>query len=224
VSWLARARPPVLADDADRLYGIHWWGHSQGYPVETGPKALLDVPAYSAWDTETVVTHSASWGKASYFTDLCQTLYGWNVTLITRVDYTWEETIPAPSDPNYSSWPSVVVSDAVNVLYNQSHLWIVGNEPNILTAEGGRWPDRKIPPADYATTYRNVWNAVHQSGNVGPPGQHIVLLAGPSPGPAEGIRWTVGTEYLSQVLDNLSPSEVDGFAIHATFSPPSTRQ
>lgn len=214
-AFVAAFSTPALAADANKLYGIHWWGHTQGVPVDTRPQGLLDVPTYTAWDTETVLTHSSSWWAAGYFTDLYSTLYGWNVSLVTRVDYTWDECVPAPSDPNYNGWPSTVVSNVVNVLYNQSHLWIVGNEPNILTAPGSRWPNQQIPPADYATIYRNVRNAIQQSGYVGPPGQHVVLLAGPSPGPAEGVRWMEGNAYLSQVLDNLSPSEVDGFAIHA---------
>jgi len=205
----------LYAADANKLYGIHWWGHSQGVGVDTTPKSLLDLPTYSAWDTETVLTHSDYWWSPGYFTDLYSTLYSWNVSLITRVDYTWNDTIPAPSDPNYSSWPSVVVNNVVNVLKDKSHIWIVGNEPNILCAEGSLWPDRKIQPADYAAVYRNVRNAIHQSAAVGPPGQHIVLLAGPSYGPAEGVRWMSGATYLAQTLDNLSPSEVDGFALHA---------
>ncbi|MCL6518214.1 MAG: hypothetical protein K6T99_00100 [Armatimonadetes bacterium] len=204
-----------LGADANKLYGIHWWGHTQGIGVDTAPRSLLDVPTYSAWDTETVLTHSDYWWGPSYFTDLYSTLYGWNVSLITRVDYTWNDTVPAPSDPNYSSWPSVVVDNVVNVLKNQSHIWIVGNEPNILCAEGSLWPDRKIQPAQYAQVYRSVRNAIHQSASVGPPGQHIVLLAGPSYGPVEGVRWMAGKDYLAQTLDNLSPNEVDGFALHA---------
>lgn len=127
---------PGLAADANKLFGIHWWGHTQGVGVDTAPKSLLDVPTYSAWDTETVLTHSDYWWSPSFFTDLYSTLYGWNVSIITRIDYTWNDTIPAPSDPNYSSWPSVVVNNVVNVLKNQCHIWIVGNEPNILCAEG----------------------------------------------------------------------------------------
>lgn len=199
--------------DAQYLYGIHWWGYTNGQPVDQTPQTLLDVPTYSAWDLETILTHEAWWWQASYFTGLYQTLYSWNVTPITRIDYTWGDTVPAPSDPNYSSWPASVVS-LVNTLYNQCHIWVIGNEPNILTG-GVYWPNRRIPPADYAAIYRSVRNAIHNNAKVGAPGQHIVLLAGPSPGPPNEVRWMDGNAYLGQVLDNLSPAEVDGFAIHS---------
>ena len=204
--------PCAFAADAQQLYGIHWWGWSGSQPVDQTPKSLFDLPTYSVWDTEVVLTNSDVWWQASWFAPLYQTIYPWNVSMITRADYTWSDCVPAPSDPNYSTWPSTFVSNVVNQLYNWCHIWVVGNEPNLTVSS---WPSGQITPAGYATVYRNVRNAVHTSGNVGPPGQHLVLIAGPSPGGAEGVRWMDGCQYLGQVLDNLSPSEVDGFAIHA---------
>jgi hypothetical protein len=205
---------PSFAADANKLYGIHWWGHSEGYPVDTAPQALLDVPAYSAWDTETILTNSDYHWSAPFFTGLYSTLYAWNVSLITRVDYTWTDCVPAPADGNYSGWPSSVVNNVVNPLKNQTHIWIVGNEPNILTGGGSFWPNNRIQPADYADAYRRVKDAIHAS-PAGAAGSHMVLLAGPSFGPAEGVRWMAGADYLAQTLSYLAPSEIDGFAIHA---------
>src|SRR5437868_8162335 len=64
--------------------------------------------------------------------------------------------------------------------------------------------------------YRNVRSAVHADAQVGPPGQHIVLIAPPSPGGiVSGVRWISDTNWLGQVLDNIPAAEVDGFAMHA---------
>lgn len=205
----------AMPGDAKHLAGIHWWGHTHGQPVDAAPKALLDVPTYSAWDTETVLTHSADWWKPWWFADLYTTLYSWNVTPITRVDYTWDDTIPPPSDPNASGWPNVFVTQVVDVLRHGSHLWIVGNEPNLLQGPSSLWPNRRIQPADYAKTYRAVRKAVHEKALVGAPGNHLVLIAGPSPGGIEGPRWMSGNTWLKQVLAAIPANEVDGLAIHA---------
>jgi len=207
--------PYAFAADAQQLYGIHWWGWSGSQPVDQTPKSLFDLPTHSVWDTEVVLTNSDFWWSAGWFAPLYQTLYPWNVSMITRVDYVWGQCVPSPTNPDYAGYPARFVSTAVNQLYNWAHIWILGNEPNLIP-EGNGWPDNKITPAGYAAIYRNVRNAVHSTANVGPPGQHLVLIAGPSPGGViEGVRWMDGNEWLGQVLDNLSPSEVDGFAIHA---------
>lgn len=203
---------PAWARDAQQLYGIHWWGFSGSTPVDQTPKALFDLPTYSMWDMETVVTNSDVWWQASWFKPLYQAIYPLNATVITRADYTWQDCVPSPTDSNYASWPNTYVTNVVNTLHDYSHIYIVGNEPNLTVSS---WPSGQITPAGYATVYKNVRNAVHASGNVGAPGQHLVLLAGPSPGGAEGVRWMEGNQYLGQVLDNLTPADVDGFAIHA---------
>ena len=205
----------AFAADATNLYGIHWWGWSGSQPVDETPKSLFDLPTHSVWDTEVVLTNSDVWWSASWFAPLYQTIYPWNVSTITRVDYVWGQCIPSPTNPDYAGYPARFVSTAVNQIYNWCHIYVLGNEPNLIP-EGNGWPDNKITPSGYATVYRNVRNAVRSTANVGPPGQHLVLIAGPSPGGViDGVRWMDGNQYLGQVLDNLSPSEVDGFAIHA---------
>ncbi len=212
LAMLIASGASVLAADAQQLCGIHWWGYGGSTPVDQTPKQLFDLPTYSMWDMETVVTDSDVWWQASWFRPLYQSIYPLNATIITRADYTWQDCIPAPSDPNYAGWPARYVSNVVNQLYNYSHIYIVGNEPNLTVTS---WPSGQITPAGYATVYKNVRNAVHNTADVGAPGQHLVLIAGPSPGGVEGPRWMSGTDYLGQVLDNLTPADVDGFAIHA---------
>lgn len=212
LALLCASVSPLFAADATQLCGIHWWGYGGSTPVDQTPKQLFDLPTYSMWDMETVVTNSDFWWDASWFKPLYQSIYPLNATIITRADYTWGDCIPPPSDPNYAGWPARYVSNVVNQLHDYSHIYIVGNEPNLIVSS---WPDGKITPAGYATVYRNVRNAVHSTADVGAPGQHFVLIAGPSPGGVEGPRWMSGTDYLGQVLDNLTPADVDGFAIHA---------
>ncbi|NLE61666.1 MAG: hypothetical protein GX616_25205 [Planctomycetes bacterium] len=205
----------LSAADSAYLYGIHWWGHTQGQGVDTGPATMLDCPTYGGWDLETVITHSASWWQAPYFTGLYQDLYtNKNMTIITRIDYDWGETVPSPTNPNYASWPTSVVN-TVNTLRNYCHIWLIGNEPNIV-GEGNNWPDNHVTPAGYATIYRDVRNAIHNSAQASPAGEHIVLIAAPSPGGViAGVRWMDGNQWLGQVIDNIPADEIDGFAIHA---------
>jgi len=207
--------PTRMKADSAWLYGIHWWGYTQGQPIDTTPASLLDCPTYGGWDVETVVTHSGtSWWEPAYFVPLYQYLYTRNVTPITRIDYNGGQTGPSPTNPDYAAWPTSCVN-AVNALRSYCHLWIIGNECNLL-AEGNSWPNNQITPADYATIYRNVRNAIRSSALPNPANPHLVLIAPPSPGGViSGTRWISGTNWLSQVIDNIPISEIDGFAIHS---------
>ena len=200
--------------DSNWLYGIHWWGYTSGQPVDPNPATMLDCPTYGGWDVETVLTHDASWWGPSAFSGLYASLPTYNVTIITRIDYRWGQTVPAPDNPDYAGWPNAVVS-AVNTLRHGSHIWIIGNEPNIV-GEGNGWPDGQVTPSGYATIYRNVRNAVHSSAQASPHGEHIVLIAPPSPGGViPGLRWMDGNQWLGQVIDSIPSSEIDGIALHA---------
>ncbi len=201
--------------DSPWIYGIHWWGHTPGQPVDTAPATLLDCPTYGGWDTETVLTHSASWWSASQFVGLYQNLYTTqNVSIITRIDYDWGQTVPAPGNPNYAAWPASVVS-VVNTLGSYCHIWVIGNEPNII-GEGNSWPDNRVTPTGYAAIYRSVRNAIRASAQPSPAGPHLVLVAPPSPGGViAGVRWMSGTDWLAEVIDNTPPAEIDGFALHS---------
>ncbi len=207
--------PQPLSADSGRLYGIHWWGYTPGQPVDDTPATLLDCPTEGGWDTETILTHGPSWWQASQFTGLYANLYGFrNMSMITRIDYNWGETVPSPSNPDYAGWPASVVG-VVNTLRHYGHIWILGNEPNLL-GEGNEWPGNQVTPSGYATIYRNVRNAIRSSAQSSPAGPHILLIAPPSPGGIiVGTRWIAGTDWLAQVIDNIPLAEIDGFALHA---------
>lgn len=196
------------------LYGVHWWGYTSGQPIDDGPADLLDCPAYGGWACETVLTHSASWWSAAHFSPLYQDLHSnKNVSIMTRIDYDWGQTVPSPTNPDYTSWPASC-SGVVNTLRHGCRIWVVGNEPNIL-GEGNNWPDSQVTPAGYAQIYRNVRNAIRNA-SPSPLGPHVVLVAGASPGgEIPGVRWMDGDQWLGQVIDHIPNDEIDGFAIHA---------
>lgn len=204
------------AADAGSLYGIHWWGYTQGTPIDTTPASLLSSATYGGWDVETILTHSGvSWWSASYFAPLYQDLHtNKNITVASRIDYNWGETVPAPTTLSASAWAPFIVS-AVNSLKAGCHIWIVGNECN-LNGEATHWPGSQITPSGYATIYRAVRTAVHTSAQSSPAGAHLVLIAPPSPGGiVSGVRWMAGTDWLGQVIDNIPANEIDGFALHS---------
>jgi len=206
--------PSAGRGDSPYLYGIHWWGYDSGQPFDDQPAVLLDCPEYGGWDLEIVLTHS-EWGpQANYYQPLYQHLYtNRNMSLVTRIDYNWGQTVPAPSNPDQAGWPDDVVN-LVNSLGSYAHIWQVGNEPNIL-GEGHEWPDQKITPTGYAQIYQDVRQAVHINANPSPAGEHIVLIAPPSPGGATGQRWMSGTDWLGQVINNIPNEQIDGFALHS---------
>lgn len=152
---------------------------------------------------------------AAYFAPLYSQLYNnQNMTIITRIDYNWGETVPSPTNPDYANWPTSCVG-VVNTLKNHSHIWVIGNEPNLYD-EGNNWTDNKITPAGYAQIYRDVRNAIHSQADPSPAGEHIVCIAAPSPGGViGGVRWMDGNAWLGQVIDNIPANEIDGIALHA---------
>lgn len=204
----------AIAADANSLYGIHWWGYSGG-AVDNNPAVMLDSVTNGGWDVETVITHSDPWWQPTYFVPLYAELSNnKNVSIITRIDYNWGETVPSPSNPDYAAWSNSVIS-AVNSLKDYCHIWIIGNEPNI-NGEGNNWPDNHITPAGYATIYETVRDAIHNSAQPSPLGEHIVLVAGVSPGGViGGVRWMAGNTWLSETIDNIPTNKIDGFSIHA---------
>ncbi|WP_428388901.1 dockerin type I domain-containing protein [Mucisphaera sp.] len=191
----------------DKLYGVHWWdydGNTAG-PGTTGGLAV-----------ETIITHSAPWWSANYFLPLYQqATTQHNATFVTRIDYNWGETVPSPNSLAAADWATAVL-DAVNTLGDHANIWVIGNEPNV-TSEGNNWPDQRIQPADYASIYTTVRTAIKAQRP-----DDLVLLAPPSPGPAGGIRWMSGNDYLAQTIDAVigrRGGAIDGFALHAYGNP-----
>lgn len=211
---LALASLSVPAASAEHLYGIHWWGHHANQAVDPTPKTMLDLPQASAWCTETIITNSALWWGPSWFQDLYSQLPAWSVSVISRVDYNWGSVLPPPSSPDSPGWPDKVALQVVNPLRHGCRLWVIGNEPNLF-GEGQGWPNNQISPEAYAQVYRNVRNAIRSKSQPSPEGEHLVLIAGPSPGGViPGVRFMDGIEYLSRVIDAIPPDEIDGFALH----------
>ncbi|QEG36381.1 glycosyl hydrolase [Bythopirellula goksoeyrii] len=210
--WGVTAWIPPLGSDlwanGESLYGVHWWDFN-GSQVGDG--------AEGGWSTETVLTHSVPWWGANYFQPLYQSIYAnQGASIITRIDYDWGQTIPAPTNPDRADWANSVL-DVVNTLGGQSNVWILGNEPNII-GEGTGWTDNKITPQGYAEVYHEICTAIKA---VRP--QDEVLVAPPSPGGViAGVRWMAGNTWLSQTIQAIQAipgSGIDGFGLHAYGNP-----
>lgn len=193
----------------EKLYGVHWWNHV--YPnAGVGPTG--------GWSVETVLTNSASWWQGWYFQPLYQQLATTHqAQIITRVDYNWGETVPAPTTMNAQIWANRVLSDIVEPLGAHSRRWVIGNEPNLLS-EGNGWAASQITPAGYA----QIYNTVRQVIKAQRP-QDEVLFAPVSPGGVvAGVRWKDGNQWLAEAIDAtlaLPNGGIDGFAIHAYGNP-----
>ncbi len=198
---------PVWAN-GESLYGVHWWnfnGSQAGDGAEGG------------WSTETVLTHSAPWWGASFFQPLYQSIYSnHGASIITRIDYDWGQTIPAPTNSDRAAWANSVLG-VVNTLGGQANVWIIGNEPNII-GEGNGWTNSQITPQGYADVYHEIRNAIKA---VRPNDE--VLVAPPSPGGViPGVRWMDGSIWLSQTIEAIQAipgGEIDGFGLHAYGNP-----
>jgi hypothetical protein len=208
-SYAAFPLSPAYAN-GEKLYGVHWWDYNNnGTQIGSGPDG--------GWSTETVLTHSDPWWQAWFFSPLYQSLATQHdAGVITRVDYKWEQTVPAPNNPDRAGWAGNVLGVA-GVLGDWSHAWIVGNEPNLIGAGDG-WLDNRITPAGYAAVYNEVRSAIKAARP-----QDEVLVAGPSPGGVvNGVRWMAGNDWLSQTLAAINAipgGGVDGVALHAYGNP-----
>src|SRR5205823_4361386 len=139
--------------DAPGLYGIHYWGYSGALPADTGPAQMLDTASFGGWDVEVANTTPATdvWWQPSWFQPFYRELYRQNVSIITRLNYNWGETLPRPTlangsaNPDYTNFAGSFVS-SVNSLAPYAHLWQLGNEPN-LNGESTGWPNAQIDAA-----------------------------------------------------------------------------
>lgn len=209
LAWQMTAAPRCHAN-GEQLYGVHWWDYNNnGTQVGPGPDG--------GWSTETILTHSDPWWQAWFFSNLYQSVATQHhASIITRVDYKWDQTVPAPDNPDRAGWAGNVLG-VTGVLGDWSHVWIVGNEPN-LTGDANGWANNQITPAGYAAVYNDVRNAIKASRP-----QDEVLIAGPSPGGViDGVRWMAGNDWLAQTLaaiKNIPGAGVDGVAIHSYGNP-----
>lgn len=205
----------VSSAAAESLYGIHWWGWN-GHAFDSAPAELLDTQHARGWTLETIITHSgAFWWEAPFFTGLYSGLAQHNARALTRIDYNWGQTVPAPTTVSATVWANHVVTDVVDPLRHGGNIWQIGNEPN-LVHEGNGWVDNQITPSAYAGIYRAVRDAIRADAETSPWGPHQVLVAPPSPGGIiTGVRWMAGNVWLAQTLAAIPNDEIDGVAIHA---------
>ncbi|GAB4185836.1 MAG: hypothetical protein Kow00105_00220 [Phycisphaeraceae bacterium] len=196
--------------NGEKLMGVHWWDYGGPGQVGPGPDG--------GWSTETIITHSDPWWQAPYFAPLYADLYNnHNVSIITRIDYNWGQTVPAPTNPDSATWHNTILNNVIPHLGNYSNIWILGNEPNLI-GEGNGWANNQITPTGYAQIYHQVRSAIKA---VRPNDQ--VLLAPVSPGGVvAGVRWMDGNQWLAQTMNAIKAipgADIDGFAIHAYGNP-----
>jgi len=205
----------LLAMDGDaraageKLYGVHWWDYAR--PTSgSGPTG--------GWSVETVLTDSDPWWQGWWFEPLYQQVTASHqAEIVTRVDYKWGETVPAPSSTTASVWANKIISDVIGPLGAYARRWIIGNEPNII-GEGANWPSGQITPAGYAQVYNTVRQAIKSQRP-----QDEVLFAPVSPGGViPGVRWKDGNQWLAEAINAtlaLPGGAIDGFAIHSYGNP-----
>src|SRR5690349_12993947 len=98
IVFLALVAATAWADAPD-LYGIHYWGYSGSLPADPSPGQLLDVSHQGGWDVEVANTTSNTdvWWTPAWFQPFYQQLYNQHVSIITRLNYNWGETLPRPT-------------------------------------------------------------------------------------------------------------------------------
>jgi hypothetical protein len=204
------ALPAGRAEAAgEKLYGVHWWDYANPN-VGAGPQG--------GWSVETIVTESDPWWRAPFFVPLYQQVTSThNAEIVTRIDYNWGQTVPAPASSSAQNWANKVVSDVIGPLGPYAHRWIIGNEPNII-GEGNGWTANQVTPSGYAQIYYTVRQTIKAQRP-----QDEVLFAPVSPGGViPGVRWKDGGQWLGEAIDAtlaLSGGAIDGFAIHSYGNP-----
>ena len=200
---------PVLGN-GEKLMGVHWWDYGGAGQVGDGPDG--------GWSTETVLTHSSPWWQGPHFQPLYADLTNnRGVSVITRIDYDWGQTVPSPTNPDSANWHNDVLNTVINPLGNHANIWVIGNEPNIV-GEGNGWANNQVTPEGYAQVYHQVRTAIKA---IRPNDE--VLLAPVSPGGViPGVRWMSGDQWLNDTIDAVKAipgGDIDGFAIHAYGNP-----
>lgn len=193
----------------DRLYGVHWWDYANP-SVGNGPQG--------GWSVETIVTESDVWWRAPWFVPLYQQVTNtYDAQIITRVDYNWGQTVPAPASASAQVWANKIVNEVIASLGPYAHRWVIGNEPNLVPEATG-WPSNHITPDAYAAIY----NTIRQTIKAVRPNDEV-LFAPVSPGGViPGVRWKDGNQWLAEAIDAalaLPGGAIDGFALHSYGNP-----
>lgn len=190
--------------DSPWIYGIHWYGDPNSNDVEqmTGGKGV--------WDLETVMMYESSWSWSAQQSKF-QTVVNKGHTVVIRVQPRWGWAIPAAAER------AQYLNDLENLARSAAgicHIWQIGNEMNLYC----EYNNSVLTAAEYIGFYKQCVQRIH---NVSSPlGPQRVLVGGVSPGAYIGeVRHTDGLVYLSQMCDNMTASDCDGFAVHAYASP-----
>lgn len=206
LAGLGAVVPTARAADSPWLYGIHWYGDPTGSTVETmtGGKGI--------WSLEIVLTNGDVWSGAEWQRDnRFLQMVARGHTIIVRIQRNWGENVPF--SPNLAQY-LVDVQAAAQALSGVCHIWQIGNEMNLY----GEWGGNELTAAAYVDMFKQIRVAIQAVPS--PLGPQIVLLGPVSPGGVEtGVRHTDGNDYLGQMCDLLTPSDLDGFAIHAYAAP-----
>jgi hypothetical protein len=203
------------AADSPWLYGIHWFGISTG-PASHGQDVSLMTGGKLIWSVETVMTNDGGgdWGPEGQLAKF-QGVVGLGHTIIMRTQPFWDRAFPWPDEVGLSMSQFLDQVTHTATLYKDvCHIWILGNEMNLLFEWGGR-PLSPEAYIDAAAQFSDRIKAVASS--LGPQ----IVLVGPA---AVGIQvkdqmHMVNTEYINRMCDRINSmnyrSKFDGFAMHA---------
>ncbi len=207
------------AADSPWLYGIYWYGDTGASDVEDmsegKPIYVLDqVLPYGKHmdDPATEYVEEQAWWRAA---NLYNYVAAKGHTLIVRLQPSWDRSIPRPGDPYTTTTFAQDCKDSAELLKNYVHIWHLGNEINVYEEAS----NYVYAPAYYAEAYKLVHEKIHEV--TSPLGPQLLLLCPMSPGIAEGIRHTDAWECLYELLQHLTPEEVDGFTLNSYAAPSS---
>ncbi len=213
-----------VTTDSPWLYGIHWYGSTSATDVETmtGDKKV--------WVLDTTFTDPGTdnpWEDASQKYWLLKPITDKGHSLIIRIHMDWGRNVPYSSDPFTLAMHAEACKTAANTMKDIAHVWVIGNEVNI-TDENNRWNTStsqydikwQPTPEEYANTYVQCRDKIHEVTPNTSPADQIVLMQPVSPGNTEGIRYMDGNEFLYRQIAAISDkSKIDGFALHSYAEP-----
>lgn len=246
-AFLFAASPAAAQTDSPWLYGVHWAAEPADDDLEemTGGKGVWVVDQCllnsastdsrnNEWETPWVVTPSIDrttpFYKPGYFSSVITRGH----TMIVRLHPQWAVNQIYPGDP-YTEADFASDCKAAAELMKNVHIWLVGNEGNLL-AENVRWnpatQDYDIAwsandlissgPELAAQMYLAARDKIHEVTPNTTPANQVVLMQAVSPGaPDAGVgKYMHGTEYLARMINAVpDKTKIDGFALHGYAQP-----
>lgn len=216
--------------DPSWIYGIHWYGNTNG--IQVGD--LTDVETMTGgkgiWVLENMMldgpSHGESWEVPWQTSPLDKTLPGYKYfharkvmeqkghSIVWRLAPWWGSEIPSPTD----SYTSATFADdckyAANILRNHTHIWQIGNELN-LGVGTTNWSTHPTP-ADYAGVYVACRDKIHEVVPNTVPATQVVLMQPNAPGVMLGDMFMDSSEFLWRQIEAVSDkAKIDGFSLHS---------